>query len=284
MIEEILTTPILNDRSLGDLLSLELLVSVLGDVLAAVLILFVGFILSGWAMRRITGIGGRNAHLDVTLFSFLGNIVRYAILAFTFLFVLNTFGIQTTSVVAVFGAAGLAIGLALQGTLANVAAGVMLIFFRPIKVGDFVEVNGQNGTVKEISLNFTELASIANVQIIIPNKEVWGNTITNYSVYPMRRAEWTFGVSYGTNLKHAEEVILNTIMDDPRSKADPEPFIQVKSLNESSVDFLVRVWCDNAVAFAYQADMTRKVKEAMDEAGIDIPFPTRTVFMPNEAL
>ena len=113
---------------------------------------------------------------------------------------LNTFGIQTTSLVAVIGAAGLAVGLALQGTLSNVAAGVMLIFFRPIKIGDFVEINGESGTVKAINLNFTELASIGNVQIIIPNSEVWGNTITNYSAYDTRQAEWTFGVGYAADL------------------------------------------------------------------------------------
>ena len=282
MIDSLLNYELLGGTSLADLLTLEFLVSILGDVLAAIAILVLGFIIAGWVGRRISSIGGRNAHLDVTLFNFLGNIARYAVLAFAALFILNTFGVQTTSVVAVIGAAGLAIGLALQGTLSNVAAGVMLIFFRPIKTGDFVEVNGQMGTVKEINLNFTELASIGNVQIIIPNSEVWGNTITNYSVYPTRRAEWTFGVGYGANLKAAEDVIRRVIMSDPRSMAEPEPFIQVNGLNDFSVDFLVRVWVSSADYFAYQADMKRRVKEALDEAGIEIPFPTRTVHMLNE--
>ena len=211
------------------------------------------------------------------LFEFLASILRYVIMGFTVLFVLNTFGVQTTSVVAVIGAAGLAIGLALQGTLSNVAAGVMLILFRPIKIGDFVEVADKMGTVKEISLNFTELADLSNVQVIVPNAEVWGNIITNYSSNSTRRAEWTFGVGYGANLKHAEEIIRTTIMADERSHAEPEPFIQVTNLGDSSVDFLVRVWCDASVYFGYRADMTRKVKEALDEGGIDIPFPTRTM-------
>jgi small conductance mechanosensitive channel len=158
-----------------------------------------------------------------------------------------------------------------------VAAGVMIIFFRPIKLGDFVEVNGKMGTVKDITLNFTELASVGNVQIIIPNSEVWGNTIENYSVYTTRRAEWTFGVGYGANLKQAEDIIRDTIMADARSHTDPEPFIQVNELNSSSVDFLVRVWCDSSEYFKYQADMKRQVKEALDAGGIDIPFPTRTI-------
>ena len=175
--------------------------------------------------------------------------------------------------------AGLAIGLALQGTLSNVAAGVMIIIFRPFKLEDFIAVNGEMGTVKDITLNFTEIASIGNVQIIVPNSVVWGNTITNYSAYPLRRAEWQFGVGYGANLADAERAIRDTIMADPRSLSDPEPFIQVNNLNASSVDFLVRVWVSSADFFSYQADMKRAVKEALDAHGVDIPFPTRTVFM-----
>ena len=276
-LEDLLNTPIMNGKAIADLLTLEFLASIIGNVLAAIVILVIGFVVSGWVKRRLVSLGENNVHLDVTLFNFLGNIARYVIIGFAFLFVLNTFGVQTTSVIAVIGAAGLAIGLALQGTLSNVAAGVMIVFFRPIKMGDFVEVNDQLGTVKDITLNYIELASIGNVQIIIPNSEVWGNTIVNYSVYPTRRAEWTFGVGYGVNLKHAEEVIRETIMADERSKTDPEPFIQVNNLNSSSVDFLVRVWCDSSVYFQYQADMKRKVKEALDAADINIPFPTRTI-------
>ncbi|PZX18869.1 small conductance mechanosensitive channel [Palleronia aestuarii] len=279
MIDSILNTEIMGGTSLGDILSLQFLVAILGDVLAAIAILVVGFVVAGWVMRRIRSIGGRHAHLDETLFNFLGNIARYIIIGFSILIVLNTFGIQTTSVVAVIGAAGLAIGLALQGTLSNVAAGVMIIFFRPIKTGDFVEVNGQMGTVKDISLNFTELANIGNVQIVIPNSQVWGNTIINYSGYPTRRAEWTFGVGYGANLAEAERVIIDTIMGDERSMKEPAPFIQVNNLNDSSVDFLVRVWVASADYFAYQTDMTRRVKEALDAKGIPIPFPTRTLVM-----
>ncbi len=275
--EELLNTEIWDGRTIADLLTLEFLASIFGSVIAAILILIVGFIIGGWVRKRLVRLGEQYSHLDVTLFNFLGNVVRYVVVGFAFLFVLNTFGVQTTSVIAVIGAAGLAIGLALQGTLSNVAAGVMIVFFRPIKIGDFVEVNGQMGTVKDITLNYTELASIGNVQIIIPNSEVWGNTISNYSVYPTRRAEWTFGVGYGVNLKQAEDVIRETIMADPRSMSDPEPFIQVNNLGSSSVDFLVRVWCASGDYFAYQADMKRKVKEALDAAEINIPFPTRTI-------
>ena len=266
-------------QSVGDLLTMEFLMSLLGNVLAAIFILFLGYTIAGWVKRRIRGIGGRRPQLDTTLFNFLGNIARYVILAFTFLFILNTFGVQTTSIVAAIGAAGLAIGLALQGTLANVAAGVMIIFFRPIKEGDFVEINGQMGTVKEITLNFTELATIGNVQVIIPNSEVWGNTIVNYSVYDRRRAEWTFGVGYGVNLAAAERVIRDVVMSDERTDTSEDLWLQVNNLGDFSVDFLCRAWVSADDYFAYQADIKRKVKEALDENDLDIPFPTRTVMI-----
>lgn len=276
-LDGLLTTEIVNGRTLADLLTLEFVVSVFGSILAAILILITGFVIGGWLRGRLMRVGQMNRHLDATLFSFLGNIIRYVVIGFAFLFVLNTFGVQTTSFVAVIGAAGLAIGLALQGTLSNIAAGVMIVFFRPVKLGDFVEVNGQMGTVKEINLNFIELASVANVQIIIPNSQVWGNTIVNYSAYDSRRAEWVFGVGYGADLKLAEETIRRTILSDPRSRTEPEPFIQVNNLGDFSVDFLVRVWCSSADFFQYQADMKRQVKEALDAAGVEIPFPTRKV-------
>lgn len=120
------------------------------------------------------------------------------------------------------------------------------------------------------------------MQIITPNAQVWGNTIINYSVYATRRAEWSFGVGYGANLADAEQIIRDTIAADPRSHTDPEPFVQVNTLNASSVDFLVRVWCDRAEYFAFRADMTRNVKEALDAGGIDIPFPTRTIIQAAE--
>jgi len=275
--QDLLNTELWQGKTLADLLTLEFLASAAGSVLGAVAILLLGWIVSAWLQRRVQNLGQKNKHLDEMLFDFLASIVRYVVLGFTLLFVLNTFGIQTTSIVAVIGAAGLAIGLALQGTLSNVAAGVMLIMFRPIKIGDFVDIGGEMGTVKQINLNFTELADLSNVQVIVPNSQVWGNVITNYSVNKTRRAEWTFGVGYGANLKTAEKIIRDTITADARAHADPEPFIQVTNLGDSSVDFLVRVWCDASDYFAFRADMTRQVKEALDAGGVDIPFPTRTL-------
>lgn len=274
---DILNTEIWNGQSLSDLMTLDVLTSFAGSILGAVAMLVLGFFVAGWARRRIVKLGLDYEALDDTLFIFLGNITRYVIIGFALLFVLNTFGIQTTSIVAVVGAAGLAIGLALQGTLSNVAAGVMIIVFRPIKLGDFVTVGGQSGTVKSISLNYTELASTDNVQTIIPNANVWGNTITNFSIYETRRAEWVFGVAYDADLKLAEEVIRKTLLSDPRALQDPAPFLQVNNLGDFSVDFLARVWVNSSDYFTYQADMKRAVKEALDAAGVDIPFPTQTL-------
>ncbi len=272
-----LQTEIWQGKTLADLLTLDFLAGIAGSVLAAIGILLLGWFISAWLQQRVRALGRAHAHLDDMLFDFLSSIVRYVVLGFTALFVLNTFGVQTTSIIAVIGAAGLAVGLALQGTLSNIAAGVMLILFRPIRTGDFVDVGGTMGTVVTVNLNFTELADISNVQVIIPNSQVWGNVITNYSTNDTRRAEWTFGVGYGVHLADAERIIIDTIMRDPRSKAEPAPFIQVNNLGASSVDFLVRVWVDASEYFAYQADMKRAVKEALDAGGIDIPFPTRTI-------
>lgn len=275
---QLINAEIYEGQSLGDLLTLEALLGLIGNLVAAFVIIFLGLFISGLIGRRVRRLGENHRSLDNTLFNFLSNLARYTVLAFTGLFVLNTFGIQTTSIIALIGAAGLAVGLALQGTLSNVAAGVMIIFFRPLKIGDFVEVNGVMGTVDDITLNFTEIADLGNVRVVVPNSEVWGNTIKNYSANATRRAEWTFGVGYGADLAKAERVIIDTIMKDERAHHTPEPFIQVNNLGDSSVDFLVRVWCAGEEYFTFQADMKRRVKEALDAADVDIPFPTRTIY------
>lgn len=276
-LEDILSYEIAADTTVGDIFTIEFMASILGNVLAALAILLAAFFLASWVKRRIASLGERHAHLDITLFAFFGTMARYVILIFAALFVLNTFGVQTTSVVAALGAAGLAIGLALQGALSNVAAGIMIIMFRPIKIGDFVEVGGESGTVKNISLNMTELASIGNVQVFVPNSDVWGTEIKNYSGYSTRRAQWEFGVGYGVNLADAEAIIRKVLKADPRTHAEPAPWVQVNNLNSSSVDFLVRAWVNQGDYWDYQADIKRKMKEAFDEGGIDIPFPTRTL-------
>ena len=246
------------------------------NVLIAVAIFAGALWLSGLAKKRIVWLGLKYEELDDTLFIFLASLARYAILAIALTFVLSRFGIQTTSLVALLGAAGLAIGLALQGTLSNLAAGVMLLGFRPFKMDDFVDVAGHSGTVKAINLFTTELATSDNVQVTVPNGDIWASSIVNYSFYDKRRSDLTVGVSYDADLKKAEAVLLKIIKVDDRALADPEPFVKVTNLGDSSVDFSMRVWAMKEDFWEMRHAMIREIKEQFDKAGIDIPYPTET--------
>lgn len=247
------------------------------NVLYAAAILLAAVWLGGVLQRYIASYSKKHEKIDDMLFSFLGSVARYALLAFAGVFVLARFGIQTASLVAVIGAAGLAIGLALQGTLANLAAGVMLVVFRPFKIGDFVEIGGFSGTVKDVSLFTTELATPDNVQIILPNGEVFGTAIKNYSFHDTRRVDLVLGVSYGSDLKKAETIITKLIAADDRISDLPAPFVKVTNLGDSSVDFTVRVWVDAPEYWDVKFALTRAAKDAFDKGGIDIPFPTTTI-------
>ncbi|MBL4806844.1 MAG: mechanosensitive ion channel [Rhodobacteraceae bacterium] len=244
------------------------------NVVMAAAILLGALWLSGFAKRHIVKLGLRYEELDDTLFLFLSSVVRYAILAIALTFILSRFGIQTTSLVALLGAAGLAIGLALQGTLSNLAAGVMLLGFRPFKIDDFVDVAGHTGTVKAISLFTTELATSDNVQVTVPNSDIWASSIVNYSFYDRRRCDLTIGVSYDTDLKKAETVLKKVIDAETRGLKDPEAFVKVTNLGDSSVDFSVRVWAMSEDYWAMRHALIREIKEQFDKNGIDIPFPT----------
>ena len=202
------------------------------NVVSAIVILIAAIWGSGYAKKAIIAAGKRYEMLDDTLFGFFGSLARWAILVFAGIFILGRFGIQTTSLVALIGAAGLAIGLALQGTLTNLAAGVMLLVFRPFKVGDFINAGGHSGTVKAIDLFTTEFATPDNVQIIVPNGQIWSGSITNYSAHATRRVYFVFGVGYGVNLKDAEDVIREMIDADERIHTDPAPFVMVTNLGE----------------------------------------------------
>lgn len=238
--------------------------------------------LGGLLKKIIVSYAREYEEIDETLFTFLGSIARYALLAFAGIFVLARFGIQTASLVAVIGAAGLAIGLALQGTLANLAAGVMLVVFRPFKIGDFVELGGFAGTVKNVSLFTTELATPDNVQIILPNGQVFGAAIKNYSFHDTRRVDLIFGVSYGSDLKAAERILNELVNADDRILSDPETFVKVTNLGDSSVDFTVRAWVDADDYWDVKFDLTRNAKDAFDKGGIEIPFPTTTIVRAND--
>lgn len=249
----------------------------LANAVYAAIILVAGFLVASWAKRAIVEQGYRHERLDDTLFIFLGSLAKYAVIAATVIAVLSRFGVETTSFVAVIGAAGLAIGLALQGTLANMAAGVMLMLFRPFRIGQFIEAAGHSGTVKEITLFTTELATPDNVQIIVPNGAIWAGSIVNYSHHDERRVDLVFGVGYGANLKTAEGAIRRAIEADDRVLVAPEPFVAVSALGDNAVEFTVRVWCASGDYFGLKCDLTRAVKEQLDKSKIEIPFPTRTV-------
>ncbi|AMY70798.1 mechanosensitive ion channel family protein [Frigidibacter mobilis] len=251
------------------------------NVIYAIVIFVIALTVAGWARRRVEAFARRHPRVDATLFGFLGNVVKYAIMVVALIFVLSRFGIQTASLVAVIGAAGLAIGLALQGTLSNLAAGVMLVMFRPFRVGDYIEAGGQAGSVREISLFYTELASYDGLQIILPNSDIWSSAIKNYTTNPTRMMDLTIGVSYGSDLQTAQEVLERIATSDPRALQDPAPFVKVKELGASSVDFVFRVWANRADWWALKCDLTRRIKEEFDAARVDIPFPTQTlVFAP----
>jgi small conductance mechanosensitive channel len=249
------------------------------DIVGAIAILIIGWIASKWVQRAVRKALNRSDKVDAMLTSFFASLAKYLVLIFTGLMVLSQFGVQTASLIAVLGAAGLAIGLALQGTLSNVAAGVMILIFRPFKIGDYVEAGGQAGTIKAVTLFITELSTPDNVQIIVPNSQIWGSAVVNYSFHDTRRVDLALGISYEDNIEMAVEAINQTIGADARVLKDPEPMVAVSELADSSVNFVIRIWCDAADYWALKFDMTRALKEKMDSEGISIPYPQQTVHM-----
>lgn len=262
---------------------LPVLIAGATNVLIAFLILIVGLIVANKVSKIVYKIGERYDYLDNTLFRFLGSVSKYIILAFVIIAVLNRFGVQTASIVALLGAAGLAVGLALQGTLTNLAAGVMLLFFRPYKVGDFIEAAGRFGNVQEIDLFTTILNTFDNQQIIIPNSQIWGSQIINHSHYSVRGVDMHFGVAYKENTDDVRKII-NTVLDShPHILKDPAPFVEVETLNDSSVDFLVRPFCQGEHYFDVLYSVPEQIKKALDEKGIEIPFPHRKLIIEKES-
>jgi small conductance mechanosensitive channel len=255
----------------------DLLTSYGLNVVGAIVILIVGLWASGWLSRLTQRLLARTERVDVTLQKFFGSLVKYVVIAFTVLAVLSEFGVQTASLIAIFGAAGLAVGLALQGTLTNVAAGVMLLIFRPFKVDDFVEAAGVTGTVKAIGLFTTEFATLDNVQIIAPNGQLWGAAVKNYSFHPTRMLQIVLGIAYEDNIDTARKGVLEVLSADPRCHKEPEPLIAVSELGESSVNITIRIWCDADNYWPLYFDIHQALKEKMDSAGITIPYPQRVV-------
>ena len=213
------------------------------------------------------------AKVDNILVNFIGSIISTVLLLFIVIAALDQLGVNTTSLIALIGAAGLAIGLALQGTLQNLASGVMLIIFRPFNDGDFVEAAGVAGVVEEIGIFTTTMRTGDNREIIIPNGEVFGGTITNYSKRESRRVDMVFGIGYDDDLLKAKEIIGRILSEDERILADPAPSVYVAELADSSVNFNVRPWCKTEDYWDVFGDIHEKVKLTFDAEGISIPYP-----------
>ena len=239
----------------------------------ALAFLVIGYLLAVMTERFIRRRISAHERFDATLGNFFASVAKWLILAVVLIAVLQLFGFQATSLVAILGAATLAIGLALQGTLADIAAGLMLIVFRPYKLGQYVDIGGTAGTVKDLNLFVTELATPDNVQIIIPNGKAWGSIISNYSAHETRRLDLTLGIDYGDDAEKAIATILQCAEADGRVLGDPEPWVRVINLGDSSVDLGVRLWCKAENYWELKFAMTKKVKEAFDKAGISIPYP-----------
>lgn len=257
---------------------LEKAIAFLPSVVGALVVLVIGLWVAGRIRAIVRKAMNKNARIDETLGGFLSSLVYYGLVALVVITTLGIFGVPTTSFAAIIGAAGLAIGLALQGTLGHVASGVMMLAFRPFDVGDFVEAAGQAGTVKQIGLFTTEIATPDNKKVIVPNGKIFEDVITNYAGYPTRRVDLVFGVSYGDDLDKAKMLIREEVEKEPRSKSDPAPVIEVDELGDSSVNIICRVWVDGSDYFPTKWALTKAVKERFDASGVSIPFPTRSVY------
>jgi small conductance mechanosensitive channel len=244
----------------------------------AILLLIAGRFVAGWA-RRATRTLLNRGKTDPILIPFVSGLVYYLLLAFVIIAVLGMVGIQTASLIAVLGAAGLAVGLALQGTLANFAAGTMLLIFRPFRKGDFIEAAGVSGSVDAINIFTTSLNTPDNVAIVIPNSSVWGQTIKNYAANATRRIDLLVGISYEDDIGKAIEAIHTILKADPRVLSDPAPAVAVSELGASSVDIIVRPWCKREDYGPLRCDLTRTFKEELEKAGCSFPFPQRDVHL-----
>ncbi|KUJ85422.1 mechanosensitive ion channel protein MscS [Ruegeria marisrubri] len=243
------------------------------NTVKALIVLVVGWAVAGMAGRLVRRRINATPQIDPTLGNFVASLVKWVILAIVLVAVLGIFGIQATSIVAILGAASLAIGLALQGTLSDLAAGVMLVVFRPYKLGQFVDIGGTSGTVVDLNLFTTELVTPDNVQIIVPNGQAWGSIIFNYSAHDTRRVDLVFGIDYGDDADKAMQIILDVAKADGRVLSDPEPWVRVTNLGDSSVDVTARLWCATDDYWDLKFQLTKAVKEAFDKQGISIPYP-----------
>lgn len=255
------------------------------NVLGAIATLIVGYVVAGWLGRLVNGAVSRIDRIDPVFHHLPGKVVRVAILIFTLIAVLNRFGVETTSLIALLGAAGLAIGLALQGTLSNVAAGVMVLFFRPFKIGDAVQLDGTVYVIDSLGFFICKAHLPDGPLVFIPNSKIWGQTIINLSVTDkdIRRIDESYGIAYGDNIDAALAILNQIALNEPRILQDPAPLIKVDSLGDSSVNILFRVWTSRTDWWTTKLDLIQRCKEKLEQGGCSIPFPQREIHVIQEA-
>ncbi len=241
-------------------------------IATGLVILIVGWILSRFASRTIRKLLQGSPRIDTTITPLLADTAHYGILVVAVMMALAQMGVQTTSIIAVLGAAGLAIALALQGTLSNIAAGVMLIWLRPIAAGEYIDANGTAGTVVEIGLFATRLKAADGIYIFAPNSVIWNTRISNYSREDSRRLDLTIGIGYSDDMSLARDLLMKMAADESRVLADPAPVVYVSALGSSSVDMLLRVWVPTADYWSILFAFTERAKRDFDANGITIPF------------
>ena len=248
------------------------------NIVIALLIFYVGRIAIGFVVRGLRKLMQKQG-VDKTLETFVCNLVRVALLVVVVIAAIGALGIETTSFIAIFGAAGLAVGLALQGSLSNFAAGVLIVLFRPYRVGNFVEAAGISGTVEQVQILTTVLTTPDNKQIIVPNSQIMNSIITNYSAKETRRVDMVVGVGYGDDLDRVRKILEELVAADERILADPACKIAVSELADSSVNFVLRPWVNAADYWGVKFELTEAIKKRFDQEGISIPFPQRDVHL-----
>jgi small conductance mechanosensitive channel len=249
----------------------------LPNVAAAIAIFVFGYLFAAWAGRSIRRVFERAGQLDATVIPVIVSAIRYAIIIMALVAALGQLGVATTSILAALGAAGLAIGLALQGTLANIAAGIMLLWLRPFRTGDYIDASGIAGTVREIGLFATQLDTFDGVYRFVPNSELWNKPLFNYTRNPARMTNLEIGISYGSDIEQARRILLNLASEDSRIADDPAPNVFVNELADSAVTLRYRVWIATGDFWSTQRYLLEETKRRLDQAGIEIPFPQRVV-------
>lgn len=251
---------------------LELITSLGGKLIAAVIVLLVGFKVIKWC-KRVLKESGKLDKIDSSLRSFLvsfSTIVLYAILIITIAMIL---GVPVTSFITILASCGVAVGLALQGALSNFAGGIMILMFKPFRVGDFIEAAGESGTVAEISVVYTVILTPDNKRITVPNGTLTNSIIKNYSAENIRRVDFTFTASYDNDVEKVKNIIAKVITSHPAALKDPAPFVRMSRHADSALEYTARVWCNSADYWTVNFDVIENVKKAFDESGITIPYP-----------